>query len=247
MESQTLNIELPNSWAELADKQLCYVYKLIASDFDVNEVKTLCLLRWAGIKIKARVEDFAALCRFDGREYIISVEALAAALGYLDWLDDVPSSPVRPAKVGRHRALPADLQGVTFETYMAVDNLYQGYLYLKKDNLLDELASILYPGILTPLAPWARIAVFYWVASLKIFFAAKWPDFLSPISDGNLLGSSPTNAVEEAMNAQIRALTKGDVTREAEVLALDTWRALTELNAQAKEYKQLNAQLNAKK
>ena len=34
------------------------------------------------------------------------------------------------------------------------------------------------------------------------------------------------------MNAQIRALTKGDVTKESEVLALDTWRALTELNAQ---------------
>lgn len=49
------------------------------------------------------------------------------------------------------------------------------------------------------------------------------------------------------MNAQIRALTKGDVTKELEILALDTWRALTELNAQAKEYQQLNAQLNAKK
>ena len=34
------------------------------------------------------------------------------------------------------------------------------------------------------------------------------------------------------MNAQIRALTKGDVTKEKEILALDTWRALTELNAQ---------------
>lgn len=48
------------------------------------------------------------------------------------------------------------------------------------------------------------------------------------------------------MNAQIRALTKGDVTKEAEVFALDTHRALTELNAQAREYKQLNSQLNKK-
>ena len=48
------------------------------------------------------------------------------------------------------------------------------------------------------------------------------------------------------MNAQIRALTKGDVTKEAEVLALDTWRALTELNVQAKEYKELNAKTKAK-
>ena len=47
--------------------------------------------------------------------------------------------------------------------------------------------------------------------------------------------------------AQIRALTKGDITKEKEILSLDTWRALTELNAQAKEYKQINAQINAKK
>ena len=49
------------------------------------------------------------------------------------------------------------------------------------------------------------------------------------------------------MDAQIRALTKGDITKEKEILSLDTWRALTELNAQAKEYKQINAQINAKK
>ena len=49
------------------------------------------------------------------------------------------------------------------------------------------------------------------------------------------------------MYVLIRALTKGDITKEKEILSLDTWRALTELNAQAKEYKQINAQINAKK
>ena len=64
-------------------------------------------------------------------------------------------------------------------------------------------------------------------------------------ADGNLLGATPAS-VESAMNAQIRALTKGDVTKESEVLALDTWRALTELNAQAREYKELNAKMQSK-
>ena len=79
----------------------------------------------------------------------------------------------------------------------------------------------------------------------------KYSDFFQPIADaptgGNLLSSSAPS-VEDAMNAQIRALTKGDVTKEAEVLALDTHRALTELNAQAREYRELNAklQLNSK-
>lgn len=57
-----------------------------------------------------------------------------------------------------------------------------------------------------------------------------------------MLGSAKNigEQVTEAMNAQIRALTKGDITKEKEVLAMDCWRALTELNAQAKEYEELN-------
>lgn len=140
-----------------------------------------------------------------------------------------------------------------FEQYIIVDNLYQGYLQTQDDTLLDEIASVVYPGIKTPLAPDERIAIFYWVASLKSSLASRYSDFFSgnpETEDGNLLANSQSpisrSRIEDAMNAQIRALTKGDVTKEAEVLALDTHRALTELNAQAREYKQLNSQLNKK-
>lgn len=44
----------------------------------------------------------------------------------------------------------------------------------------------------------------------------------------------------------IRALTKGDITKEREILALDTHRALTELDAQAKEYQELDKTLPKK-
>ena len=43
----------------------------------------------------------------------------------------------------------------------------------------------------------------------------------------------------EAMNTQIRALTKGDITKEQQVLQMDVHRALTELDAQAREYEEL--------
>ena len=95
--------------------------------------------------------------------------------------------------------------------------------------------------------PCERINIFYWFAALKETLSKKYSDFFQPLAggdDGNLLGSS--TSVEDAMNAQIRALTKGDITKEAEVLALDTHRALTELNAQAREYKELNAKLSTK-
>ena len=39
--------------------------------------------------------------------------------------------------------------------------------------------------------------------------------------------------------AQIRALTGGDITKEREVLKMDCWRALTELDAKAKDYEDM--------
>jgi hypothetical protein len=44
------------------------------------------------------------------------------------------------------------------------------------------------------------------------------------------------------MNAQIRALTKGDITKENTVLKMDVWRALTELDAQAADREELKKQ-----
>ena len=135
-----------------------------------------------------------------------------------------------------------------FETFIICDNLYQGYLQTQDDALLDELGATLY-GKSIDFKPYERISIFYWFASLKDSLSRKYSDFFQPIADaatgGNLLGSA-SPSVEDAMNAQIRALTKGDVTKEAEVLALDTHRALTELNAQAREYKELNAKMQSK-
>ena len=42
-----------------------------------------------------------------------------------------------------------------------------------------------------------------------------------------------------AMLAQVRALTAGDVTKEQTVLNVDTWTALDELNAKAREAREL--------
>ena len=93
-------------------------------------------------------------------------------------------------KIKRAHALPADFSEVPFETYIIVDNLYQGYLQTQSDDLLDELANVLY-GKPIKLKPYERINIFYWVASLKDFFARRYPDFLQPVSaatGGNLLG-----------------------------------------------------------
>lgn len=242
--SISINFIVPQGWHELSDKQLRYVYQLLAEDFSSDEIKTLCLLRWSGAKVIGRQESGSYLLKHAKTLFEVTPLTLAELLPHLDWLASVPSQPVRLSKINRAHALAADFQGVSFETYIVVDNLYQGYLTTQDEALLDELAAVLY-GKKIALKPFERISVFYWIAALKDFLAKRYPDFLqltSEAADGDLLGGKQ-QSVEEAMNAQIRALTKGDVTKEKEILALDTWRALTELNAQAREYRELNAQL----
>lgn len=185
--------------------------------------------------------------------------AIAELAGEIRWLADLPKVPVRISSLRRKPALAADFQGVPFETFIICDNLYQGLLAQGldglagleslEDGLFVELAKQLYPGINpkpSTLNHIAKVNIFYWFASLKEYFSHRFGDFFQPVAgaDGNLLGTPNMGAMlQEAMDAQIRALTKGDITKEAEILALDTWRALTELNAQAREYKQLQAQM----
>lgn len=296
MQTVNINLIVPEAWHELSDKQLRYVYQLLAEDFScqreqssnlfetipsaaengrshfaTDEIKTLCLLRWSGAKVIGKQDNGAYLLKkgtFRANErktelapvlpnaaeivakqnvlFEVTPLTIAELLPHLDWLAAVPKEPVRLSKINRRKAIAADFEGISVENYIIIDNLYQGYLTTQDDAILDQMTEVLYGHPIT-LKPYERISVFYWIAALKEFFARRYPDFLrltSEVSNGDLLGGKQQTP-EEAMNAQIRALTKGDVTKEKEILALDTWRALTELNAQAREYRELNSQLKA--
>lgn len=272
MQTIPINFIVPQGWHELSDKQLRYVYQLLANEFATDKVKTFCLLQWSGTKVIGRQDSGAYLLKKGKFLFEVTLLTLAELLPHLDWLGSIPTVPVRISKINRQHALPADFSEVPFETFIICDNLYQGYLQTQNDELscqrgqsgacsgyaecsrqcdavelLDQLGATLY-GKSMIFKPYERINIFYWFAALKDTFSRKFPDFFQPVdaaTGGILLGLSAAS-VEDAMNAQIRALTKGDVTKEGEVLALDTHRALTELNAQTREYKELNAKTASK-
>lgn len=247
MQTISINFILPQDWQELCDKQLRYVYDLIAKEHTNDEIKTICLIHWSGTKVIGRQDNGTYLLKKGKSLFEVTPVTIAELLPHLAWLGSLPIVPVRISKINRQHALPADFEGVPFETYIICDNLYQGYIATQDDNLLEQLGATLY-GKSMRFKPCERINIFYWFASLKETLSRKYSEFFQPLAtnpDGNLLGSSAPS-VEDAMNAQIRALTKGDITKEAEVLALDTHRALTELNAQAREYKELNAKISTK-
>ena len=239
-----INLEVPKSWEELTQEQLKYYYFVLTMCRSAAEVKTYCLCRWSGLEVLYPYGT-GFMCRHEQREFVLQPLRVAAAIQSLDWTDTLPTSPVRLERIGKYRALPADFQEVPFETFIICDNLYQGYLSAKDDQMLDDLARVLYQSAKVRPDAAERIGVFYWFASLKEMFARQFKHFFQPLSahdDGNMFnqGKSQYEIIYHAVNAQIRALTKGDVTKEKEVLAIDTWRALTELDALAKEYEDFN-------
>ena len=110
METISINFQIPTSWSELSDKQLRFVYELIAQDFATYEVKTLCLLQWSGTKVIGRKDSGSYLLKKGKILFEVTPLTLAEVIPSLGWLDAIPASPVR------------------LETYIVVKNLYQGFL-----------------------------------------------------------------------------------------------------------------------
>ena len=247
-DSKTLDLKLPTVWEELSQKQLRYLFSLIAQGYSIDEVKAFCLFRWNKITILHRYSDKGYMCKKRKQRFVVTAAQVTAAVAALDWIKTLPATPVRIARIGSRQAVAADFQGVPFETFIICDNLYQGYISTQNEQLLDEMATHLYRSkcfsLIIRLSQADRIGIFYWFASLKAMFSRQFHNFLQPVpqDNANLLDSdkSQYEILTAAVNAQIRALTKGDVTKEKQVLALDTWRALTELDALAKEYEELN-------
>ena len=232
-----IDLSIPKSWQELPDKELRYVFRLLNGSFTITQVKARCLLRWAGMRV-LRQEGALFVVRYKKQVFAISALQITEAISNLEWLGDFPSYPVRLSRIGFHRAVRADLQNVTFEDFLTLDNLYQGYLQTQKADLLHDMALILYQARFIRLTKEEATCIFYWFTSVKRYFAQLFTHFFSTATDGEAFSLS-YKQLQDNVNTQIRALTGGDITKEREVLRMDCWRALTELDAKAKDYDEL--------
>ena len=239
------NIILPESWDELTDKQLLMVYRLFASDLSAAEVKTLCMIKWNGLQVLASLPKKRFLIKRKREVVLLRLRQIQRATSVLDYLDSFAPMPVRISKIGRHKAIAADFEKVPFEQFLFVENLFQGYLNTQSDELLLQMAQVLYASDHVKPEKAHLVGIFYWMASLKQYFAGLFSNFYKPAganSDGNLLGSGQSDLysqLRDSTNAMIRALTGGDITKEAAIMKMDTWRALTELDAKAREVEEI--------
>lgn len=244
------NLSLPPGWQSLSDRQLLYFFTQLSRDLPMEEILTLCLFKWGDITVLCHLHNGNYLVRQRHKpkhEAQLTFRQIHSATASLDFLRHFPTSPVCITRIGKAEAIDKDFTEVPFSTFISADNYYQGFLHTKNEALLKDLATLLYPKVksrhlTTPLL----LNAFYWFASLKKYFARLFPHFLQPMSadEQNLLGYAPPigEMLRQSMNAQIRALTGGDITKEDAVLNMDTWRALTELDAKVKEVEDIKRQ-----
>ena len=226
---KTIRVTLPRAWEELTSQHLEYIYTVLSQGYSMEQVKSLVLFRlgeWEQDNGKTlTMTDIADL----------DVHLLADALRHLEWMDEPANPPVRLVAINKHECqADALLQTVDFGTYLMLENLWQAYLRNPTEvRPIALMNDYLYGAPLdAPLAVYNTTA---WFAALKARFEQNWPDLFKPAPN---VGSAEPPDMVEVMNAELRALTGGDVTKESAVRAVGCWRALEELNAKVKESKQ---------
>ena len=128
MQNISINFQVPQGWHELGDKQLRYVYQLLAGDFSADEIKTLCLLQWSDTKVIGKQPSGAYLLRKGKTLFEATLLTIAELLPALAWLDTVLHQPVRITRINHQNALPADFSEVPSETFIICDT------YIEHEN-----------------------------------------------------------------------------------------------------------------
>lgn len=237
-----LNITLPTSWSELTQEQLRNVYVLMVRYGNAENVwqrMAASLVRKLGdIQV---ISPYGSnwLIRVECREYVMDTQEFAQVCRTLEWLKDIPSEPVRLDHIDGASAMPPDpTYDLTLEQWLTCENYYQGYQYTQDAAHLRYIAAILYRKEDICLTPSEEISIFYWWSSVKMMVSAMFPYFFKP-APVNSNDIPDADTVRRSVDAQIRALTKGDISKEAQILSMPAIRALTELDAQAREYDDL--------
>lgn len=259
---KSLNLKTPRSWSELSQLQLDFLLRTITKvntvalnrkffsqeDFSAQtaaEVAVRCLFEWNNIEVVTPYAD-GWLIAHDGDELVINADSLTAATSFMSWISELPSEPVRLNVIDGATAIEASLDdSFSFDDWLSCEALWQGFQTTQNNDYLRQMAELLYrkPGI--SLQDHEFLCIFYWWAGLKAECNRLYPNFLQPATPGTATEPSP-ELMRRNMDAQIRALTKGDITKEEVVLSISAHRALTELDALAREYDDLNRKYGTK-
>lgn len=231
--------------------QLHYTLALLAEFDDFVVVKTYMLLRFCGIHVAGK-DRYGWRCFFRSgflglgkTPFTLQAWQVECMIRQFDYIGTYEGMGVRLDDVRGLHAADADLHGVRFIDYLSAEKYYQAYCIHKEDRFLLKLARELYRRKDGSRARRIRLdkaqtlGVFLWFSYAKDKLAKTFPHFFKKVGaeDG---GDYDFMA---SVNVQVRALTGGDLTKEQQVFDTDCWRALTELDAKAREAGELRKRM----
>ena len=262
--TQEFNFKAPSSWAELSEDQLRYVLSVMSIHHDRIVIKCYLLARFCGLTVHKYTRTgwkCSVKCGESGengdaktgkvceRVLYISAAEILSLLRNFDFIDKFTDfRPLQRASDVLLTAVDSMLHDVSFYDYLNIEKNYQLFMLNQEDKFLQKMAHLMYrteDGSADETAhfePYELLGVFMWFSSVKEYFAANFPHFFKPAREG---GELRREDILPAMQAQIRALTDGDVTKQQAVYNTDCWAALTELDnkaREAEEFKERNRQ-----
>ena len=229
----------PTCWKDLTQDQLRWLLRLMCRCFERAAVKTYMFCTFCGVDVKERTsEGFKCVVRTPKRKVVyLRPWQVQSLIHQFDFIDHVEDCDVRLEHVKGYHAVDINMRKVTFEDYLLAERYYQLYLIHRQDRFLNQLARYLYHGDDdkaihedVKFEPEELLGVFFWYQHIKKVLAENFPNFFR---QGDY-ESEDYDLIAE-MNTQIRALTGGDVLKESAIRQIDCWRALTELDAKARE------------
>lgn len=252
--TQEFNFKAPSSWAELSEEQLRYVLSVMSIHHDHIVIKCYLLARFCGLTVHKYTRTgwkCSVKCgesdengdtktgKVRERVLYISAAEILSLLKNFDFIDKFTNfRPLQRASDVLLTAVDSMLHDVSFYDYLNIEKNYQLFMLNQEDKFLQKMAHLLYrteDGSADETAhfePYELLGVFIWFSSVKEYFAANFPHFFKPAREG---GELRRVDILPAMQAQIRALTDGDVTKQQAVYNTDCWAALTELDNKARE------------
>ena len=262
--TQEFNFKAPSTWAELSEEQLRYVLSIMSIHQDKIVIKCYLLARFCGLtvhkytrtgwkcSVKCAESDEngdSEIGKVRKRVLYISAAEILSLLKNFDFIDSFTDfRPLQVASDVQLKAVNSMLHDVSFYDYLNIEKNYQLFMLNQEDKFLCKMAHLLYrteDGSADETAhfePYELLGVFMWFSSVKEYFAANFTHFFKPAREG---GELRRVDILPAMQAQIRALTDGDVTKQQAVYNTDCWAALTELDnkaREAEEFKERNRQ-----
>lgn len=235
-----LQLHCPRSWKEMTQQQLRYALHVIGCGmYSSVEGRTLMLLRFTGIEVlKKSIGGWACAVSVVSPEgkrkrhfFFLQSWQVQDMIRQLEYVDSYETMDVRLESIQGFKAVDALLRGVRFHDYLQMEKYYQVYLERKLPDMALKLAQLLYPGGVTAIDDAELTGCIMWYSYVKKEMHRFFPHFFKPAP---VVQGKTVNWLEQ-MNAQIRALTDGDITKEQAVYDKDCWRALTELDAKARE------------